>query len=69
MSTIERLDHPALILKVPTKIRDRILELQGQLASGAAKDWPDYQYRIGVVRGLMESIDICEQVEKELMRS
>lgn len=59
-------DHPTLARTVKAKLVDRRSELGVQMAEGYASDWPDYNRRAGVIKGLNEAIEICEQAEKDL---
>lgn len=69
MAHIQRLDHPALNLKVSDRLQALMANYEHQLGGGNAKDWPDYKERVGVIRGLREAIDICSDVENELRRA
>jgi hypothetical protein len=66
---IQRLDHPALNLKVSDRLRAQMAEYERQLGIGSASDWPDYCTRTGTIRGLREAIEICDQIEDELRRA
>ena len=50
---------------MPARLTKRRFELAEQIVSGFAKDWADYQRRIGVLDGLTNAIEICEEVETE----
>jgi hypothetical protein len=60
------LDHPHLARTLRAKLHKRQGEFAAQLAGGLADDWPDYKHRSGVIQGLQEAIEMCEQEEKEL---
>jgi hypothetical protein len=36
-----------------------------QIAEGYAKDWPDYQNRVGFIQGLRHAVGICDAMEKQ----
>jgi len=57
-------DHPALAHKLKAKLEKRQEELLGNLI--VADDWADYKHRVGVLRGLQDAIDICEEQDKAL---
>ena len=59
-------DHPHLTNKLSAKIRKRMAELSGHVASGISADWPDYKHRTGVIAGLNEALELCEQTEADL---
>lgn len=47
------------------KLMARQTEFVGAIASGIASDYADYRYRAGIIAGMKEAIDICEQLEKD----
>lgn len=59
-------EHPNRPHTVRQHVEQRRAELTSQMASGAARDWPDYRERIGVIRGLTEAIEICRELEKDM---
>lgn len=59
------LDDHRLPSTVRGRLNQRFNELTGQLAAGNAEDWADYKQRVGVLRGFMEAIDICTEIERE----
>ena len=59
-------EHPHLPRNLRAKLEQRCEQLVGQVGGGYASDWADYKERIGVIKGLIEAIAICEEVEKEL---
>lgn len=61
-------EHPQLARTLRAKLEHRRAELIIQLGEGFAGDWADYKERSGVIKGLKEAIDICEQAEKEMDR-
>lgn len=46
-------------------IEEEVKKQEGWLAEGAAKDFSDYKYAVGIVRGLEMVLQIIEQLEKE----
>ncbi len=60
------LDHPHVARTLRGKLMKRQAELVAQIGAGLAEDFPDYKGRVGVIRGLQEAIDLCEQTNKEL---
>jgi hypothetical protein len=63
------LDHPRMARTLAGRIEKRRIELQAQLASGNAADWPDYKERVGAIRGLQEAIDIAKEIEQDMERN
>jgi hypothetical protein len=59
-------DHPVLARSLRAKMLKTAAEYSQQIADGCAADWPDYKYRVGVIRGLREAIEACEIEEKNL---
>lgn len=59
-------DHPALANTVAAKLQKEIQTHGNQLAEGYAKDWPDYQARIGFIKGLKRAIEMCQEADKEI---
>jgi hypothetical protein len=55
--------------RLPRGLRLRLLERQGEIASGfvngCAKDFADYRFYVGKIQGIKEAIDICDQMEKD----
>lgn len=49
-------------------LRTQFLKMQAdqaqQLAGGYAKDWGDYQFRVGYIAGLRAAIEECDAMEK-----
>lgn len=50
------------------RLRKHRADLAQQLVDGYAQDWADYKHRTGVLRGLDEAIQMCEQANEELTR-
>lgn len=59
-------DHPALSHRLRAKLAARATELAGQVSGGYALDWPDYKERVGIIKGLIEAVQLCEADEKLL---
>ena len=47
------------------KVDETITNYARSLAEGAAKDYPAYMRSVGFVSGLMESMQILDEIEKE----
>jgi hypothetical protein len=51
------------------KIRDIMNEHADHIATGAATDWPDYRYHVGIIEGLAkaerELLDLAEKLSEE----
>lgn len=62
---IVALDHPEVARTVSARIKKRRFELAEQIVSGFAKDWADYQRRLGVLDGLDEALSICNELEAD----
>jgi len=52
-----------------TKIRDIMNEHADHVATGAANDWPDYRYHVGIIEGLAkaerELLDLADKLSEE----
>lgn len=59
-------NHPDLARTLRARIAKRQAELAAQVSTGYATDWADYNKRTGIIAGLKEAIDLCEQAEKDL---
>ena len=57
-------ESPYELRNLRTKIAARQSTLAGQLSSGCAQDWPDYRERVGVIKGLTEALQICDELQK-----
>lgn len=57
-------ESPYELRNLRTKISSRMSQLAAQISSGSAQDWPDYKERVGVIKGLTEALNICEELEK-----
>lgn len=60
------LDHPHVARTLYGRLKKRQEELVVQNGIGLAEDFADYRHRAGVIHGLQEAIDLCEQTNKEL---
>lgn len=58
-------DTPYAARTLRTKIIKRRSELAAQMADGYARDWADYQRRVGVMDGLTVAIELCAEMEKQ----
>ena len=58
-------DHPGSLRKAAARIQDEIDGQIVQLNSGYATDWPDYKYRVGIIRGLRLSLEALAESERE----
>lgn len=56
------LDSPQTLRTIRTRLErikaDRIDEL------AVAQDWPDYKRRVGVLQGIDEALQVCDDIEK-----
>lgn len=59
-------EHPHQPRNLRAKLEQRCEQLIVQVGGGYASDWADYKERIGTIKGLIEGIEICKEVEKEL---
>ena len=57
-------DHPVLANKLRQQLEKARQEKFDQLS--LAQDWPDFRERRGIIAGLKEAMDMCEQLEKQL---
>jgi len=56
------LDHPQAVRTFRMKLEriraDRLSELI------VAQDWPDFKRRVGILEGLDEALQVCDDIEK-----
>jgi hypothetical protein len=62
---VYELDSPQVARTIKAKLTQRQAELIAFLAAGTAKDWADYQRRVGVLEGIDEALRVCDDLEKE----
>ncbi len=60
------LDHPQVARTLRGRLMKRQADLVTQLGVGNAEDFADYKARVGVIKGLQEAVEMCEQANKEL---
>ena len=60
--TIFGLDNPRLSQTLKGVLLKRKSELLINLTN--AEDWPDFKERVGVIKGVQEAIDVCDEIEK-----
>ena len=58
--------QPLDILKA--RIGEDIAERATQLANGSAADWPDYQLRVGFIKGLERVLALIVEMTEERTR-
>lgn len=53
--------------RLPPTLCGRLEQRRAALVEGLsfASDWPDFKQRLGVIAGLKEALEICEQIEKD----
>ena len=56
-------DTPGAVRTIAQRIVERQRELVDQLIH--ADGWPDYTQRRGVIYGLQEALQICNEIDKE----
>ena len=50
------------------KMIGELLEKQAeQVISGKATDWPDYKYRLGVIKGLREALSLAKRANDDII--
>jgi hypothetical protein len=59
------LDTPFTARTLHAKLEKQKDDLSAQVADGWAKDWADYNRRVGVIEGLEIAMSICVDVEKQ----
>ena len=47
------------------QLEDRRQALINQMGEGYARDFADYQRRVGVIEGLHQAIELCIEMEKQ----
>jgi hypothetical protein len=57
-------EHPRQPRSLRQRLEARLLQLNSQVLLAA--DWGDFKYRAGQVAGVLEDIELCKQMEKEL---
>ena len=58
-------DPPYAARTLRTYMEARRNALIGQMGEGYARDWADYQRRVGVIEGLHQAIELCIEMEKQ----
>ncbi len=58
-------DPPYAVRTLRTQLLKARTEFSMQITEGYAKDWPDYQRRIGVIEGLAIAAGLCDEMEKQ----
>ena len=58
-------DSPQLAYKLRAKLAKRHDELLGMLVTAPASEFADYTRRVGHLSGILEAIQICEELEKD----
>jgi aspartate/tyrosine/aromatic aminotransferase len=58
-------DPPYAARTIRKTLNNTIVAHTEQIASGYAKDWADYQNRVGFINGLRHAIEICDEMEKQ----
>lgn len=59
-------DHPQLPEALSKIIRTKAEKLAAEISTGYCQDWPDYKFRVGKLKALMETLTDCEEAEREL---
>jgi len=59
-------DHPALNITVKNRLSELLRNMQVDLGSGLAQDWPDYRFRCGIMNGLTTAIAMCDEALAEM---
>jgi hypothetical protein len=58
-------DPPYAARTLRTQLASRRDALIGQMGEGYARDFADYQRRVGVIEGLAVAMELCIEMEKE----
>ncbi len=56
------IDSPYAAQTLHKRLTERKTALIEQVATGWAKDWPEYQRKVGRLEGIMEAILMCEDM-------
>lgn len=59
-------EHPGLAQSLRGKLIKLRADYAVQLSENSAQGIEDYRHRTGVIRGIKEAIEICEQLEQDL---
>lgn len=63
-AAIFHVESPYVLRNLRDRITARKVELAGQIAGGLASDFENYRYRIGVLEGLTEALQLIDHMEK-----
>ena len=58
-------DPPYAARTLRDQLEKRRNALVAQMGEGYARDWADYQRRVGVIEGLLTAIALCVEMEKQ----
>ena len=58
-------DPPYAMRTMRKQLEDRRQALINQMGEGYARDFADYQRRVGVIEGLHQAIELCIEMEKQ----
>jgi hypothetical protein len=58
------IEPPYQVRSLRKLLEKQIADQSAQLAQGYAKDWGDYQKRVGIIKGMHEAMTMCEEMEK-----
>lgn len=64
-ATIFHIESPHAIRNLKKRLTALIEAKSAMLATGVAKDFADYQKRIGTLDGLREALALCEEMAKD----
>lgn len=59
-------DHPHTSRKLVQLLHAEREKWRIDVANGAASDYADYRYRVGVICGFEIAIRLCQQIEQEM---
>ena len=60
--SVYAMESPQATRTIRAKLVQRRSDLVEQLA--VAQDWPDYKHRVGVLQGIDEALQVCDDIEK-----
>lgn len=60
--TVFAMDSPQATRTIRARLNQLKADRMEQLA--VAQDWPDYKLRVGVIQGIDEALQVCDDIEK-----
>jgi hypothetical protein len=58
------IEPPHQVRSIRKMLMARIDDMSIQIASPYVKDWADYKERLGMIEGLKQALEFCDEMEK-----